>query len=178
MVELFQTLLSEMIAQKIPDLHLVSGFPAYMRKPNGDIVLLEDRGVFAYEDLKQCLGVMKEGLETETFFEKDFSFSFEGGRFRVNAFHDSKGLSIAIRSLFSKAPTLEDVGLGGNLTEILKKGKGLVLVTGPTGSGKSTTLAAMIEYINQNSKRHIITIEDPIEFYFDSKESLVNQREI
>ena len=178
MQEIFSSLLTQMIEERIPDLHFVSGLCAYMRKQNGEIETLHDQGVFTRESLQEFLSIIKPEIKGEEFYERDFSFSFGGGRFRVNAFLDAKGLSIAIRSLYSVIPTLEEVGLGGNMKDMLARGKGLVLVTGPTGSGKSTTLAAMIDYINQNSKRHIITIEDPIEFYFEGKKSLVNQREI
>jgi twitching motility protein PilT len=110
--------------------------------------------------------------------ELDFSYSFDGYRFRVNIFHDARGYNIAIRYIPNDLPTLEAIGITDTIKNLLAKQKGLILVTGPTGSGKSTTLAALINYLNENYKRHIITIEDPIEFNFQNKQCLVNQREL
>ena len=111
--------------------------------------------------------------------ELDSSYQFkDGNRYRVNCYMDTAGYSVALRLIPEKIPTLEELGLGEQIKEMCHKQKGLILVTGPTGSGKSTNLAAMIEYINTNFKKHIITIEDPVEFAFKSKQSLINQREI
>ncbi len=115
----------------------------------------------------------------EEFHELDFSIELKGiARFRVNAFRQTRGEAVVFRVIPSKILTLEELGLPKSLREICKKERGLVLVTGPTGSGKSTTLAAMIDVINNSLKGHIITIEDPIEFVHESKKCLINQREL
>jgi pilus retraction protein PilT len=99
-------------------------------------------------------------------------------RFRVNAFNQNRGSGAVFRTIPSKVLTMEDLGMGQVFREISMEPRGLVLVTGPTGSGKSTTLAAMVDYINDNKYHHILTIEDPIEFVHESKKCLVNQREV
>ena len=119
--------------------------------------------------------------EFEEHWDTDFSYKIDGiGRFRVNAFKDTHGTGGVFRSVPEQVPALEDLGLGfsGVLRELCMHTKGLVIVTGPTGSGKSTTLAAMVDLINRTRKEHIITIEDPIEFVHQSKECLINQREV
>ena len=111
--------------------------------------------------------------------ECDFSVSIESGeRFRVNAYKQKGNFAIAIRTITSHIPDFDTLGLPEVLKNFAEKHKGLVLVTGPTGSGKSTTLASLINIINENQQRHIITLEDPIEYVHDHKQSLVNQREI
>jgi twitching motility protein PilT len=111
--------------------------------------------------------------------EIDFAIDLKGiARYRINAFYQSKGEAIVFRTIPTKIMSLEELGLPEILADLTKKTKGLILVTGPTGSGKSTTLAAMIDYINQNKKLHILTIEDPIEFVYDPKLCLINQREL
>jgi len=113
--------------------------------------------------------------------EKEIDFSLhipELGRFRVNIFHQRQGLGAVFRVIPQKIPSMEELGLPKVIQELIDLDYGLILVTGPTGSGKSTTLAAMIDYINTNKDGHIITIEDPIEFIHKSKNCVVNQREV
>ena len=111
--------------------------------------------------------------------EVDFSVSLESGdRFRVNAYKQKGNYAIAIRTITSQIPTFETLGLPDVVASFTEKHKGLVLVTGPTGSGKSTTLASLIDIINSNQERHIITLEDPIEYVHHHKKGIVNQREI
>ncbi len=113
-------------------------------------------------------------------FELDSSYTtFKSAeKYRINIYHDTEWYSVAFRTIPKDIPTLEELGLGDNIKAMCEKSKWLVLVTWPTGSGKSTNLAAMIDYINTTSKKHIITIEDPVEFVLKSKQSLVNQREV
>jgi twitching motility protein PilT len=123
----------------------------------------------------------KNRHELDNTWDTDFGYSLEGaGRFRVNAFRDIHGVGGVFRSVPEQVPALEDLGLGfsGVLRELCMHTKGLVIVTGPTGSGKSTTLAAMVDLINRTRTDHIITIEDPIEFIHRSKSCLINQREV
>jgi twitching motility protein PilT len=121
----------------------------------------------------------KQRKDFEEFFETDFSFEVPGvARFRVNAFNQNRGAAAVFRTIPSKVLTMDDLGMGQIFRDVSLLPRGLVLVTGPTGSGKSTTLAAMIDYINDNRYDHILTIEDPIEFVHESKRCLVNQREV
>ncbi|MCC3864339.1 type IV pilus twitching motility protein PilT [Terrisporobacter petrolearius] len=121
----------------------------------------------------------KNFKKIEKYGECDFSVAVESGeRFRVNAYKQKGSYAIAIRAITSQIPSFDDLGLPDILKNFTEKHKGLVLVTGPTGSGKSTTLASLIDIINKNQQRHIITLEDPIEYVHQHKKSLVNQREI
>jgi twitching motility protein PilT len=121
----------------------------------------------------------RQRRDYEEFFETDFSFELPGiARFRVNAFNQDRGAAGVFRTIPSKVLTLEDLGCPPFFQEVTRHPRGLILVTGPTGSGKSTTLAAMIDFINNNDYSHILTIEDPIEFVHQSKKCLINQREV
>ena len=121
----------------------------------------------------------KQRRDYEEFLETDFSFEIPGiARFRVNAFNQKRGAAAVFRTIPSKVLTLEELKAPESFKDIVSVPRGLVLVTGPTGSGKSTTLAAMMDYINDNRYEHILTIEDPIEFVHVSKKCLVNQREV
>lgn len=134
-----------------------------------------------YDTEKLCREIMSEE-QYEKFTragEYDFSFSLPGaGRFRVNVFKQRGSVAMAARLISSRIYSFKELGLPETLTELARKSRGLVLVTGPTGSGKSTTLASMIDVINSNYRRHIITLEDPIEFMHANKKSIINQREI
>ncbi|MCW8997200.1 MAG: type IV pilus twitching motility protein PilT, partial [Kangiellaceae bacterium] len=121
----------------------------------------------------------KQRKDFEEFYETDFSFALPGiARFRVNAFNQNRGAAAVFRTIPSQVLTLEELGAPNSFKEMCMHPRGLVLVTGPTGSGKSTTLAAMIDYINDNHYGHVLTIEDPIEFVHESKKCLINQREV
>ncbi len=121
----------------------------------------------------------KQRKDYEEFLETDFSFELPGiARFRVNAFNHNRGAGAVFRTIPSQVLTLEELGAPAVFKDICMHPRGLVLVTGPTGSGKSTTLAAMIDYINDNDYGHILTVEDPIEFVHESKRCLINQREV
>jgi twitching motility protein PilT len=121
----------------------------------------------------------RQRRDFEEFLETDFSFDVPGvARFRVNAFNHNRGAGGVFRTIPSKVLSMDDLGMGQVFKDVSMLPRGLVLVTGPTGSGKSTTLAAMIDYINDNKFDHILTIEDPIEFVHESKKCLINQREV
>jgi twitching motility protein PilT len=166
--------------QGASDLHLSAGLPPMIRV-DGDVRRInlppmEHKQVHSliYEIMND-----KQRKDFEEFLETDFSFEVPGvARFRVNAFNQNRGAGGVFRTIPSKVLTMEDLGMGQVFRDTSMVPRGLVLVTGPTGSGKSTTLAAMIDYINDNKYEHILTIEDPIEFVHESKKCLVNQREV
>lgn len=165
------------------DLHLSSNYCPCIRI-DGEMVFLTDLPPVSPADADAMLKAImpeKNRQELDADWDTDFGYTLEGaGRFRVNAFRDTFGTGGVFRSVPEKVPSIEDLGLGfaGVLRELCMHTKGLVIVTGPTGSGKSTTLAAMIDLINRTRKEHVITIEDPIEFLHQSKNCLINQREV
>lgn len=165
---------------KASDLHLASGSPPILRV-NGDILPLKMSPLSA-DDVKQLIySVMTEQQRAayENDMELDFAISFgESLRFRVNAFNTINGPAAVLRNIPTQILTLEAIHAPEILKRLASLHRGLILVTGPTGSGKSTTLAAMVDYINKNFNRHILTIEDPIEFVHQSQKSLVNQRQV
>ncbi|OEY66483.1 type IV pilus twitching motility protein PilT [Marinobacter sp. X15-166B] len=166
--------------QGASDLHLSSGLPPMIRV-DGDVRRI-NLPPMEHKDVHGLIyDIMndKQRKDFEEFLETDFSFEVPGvARFRVNAFNQNRGASAVFRTIPSKVLTMEDLGMGQVFKDIASVPRGLVLVTGPTGSGKSTTLAAMVDYINDTRYEHILTIEDPIEFVHDSKKCLVNQREV
>ena len=162
------------------DLHLSAGLPPMIRV-DGDMRKVNVPAL----DHKTVHGLVydimnyKQRKDYEEFLETDFSFEIPDlARFRVNAFNHNRGAGAVFRTIPSEILSLEDLGTPPIFKEIADTPRGLVLVTGPTGSGKSTTLAAMIDYINAKSYEHILTIEDPIEFVHQSKKCLLNQREV
>lgn len=163
------------------DIHFSVGVPPMIRK-NGIIIPIENYNKLSVEDAKQLVHQMLADDKKDTLMQLgDVDFSYiipKVGRFRVNIYKQRGSYSIAIRILTSEIPTLESLGLPAVVRGLANKKKGLVLVTGPTGSGKSTTLAAMIDYINKTRRTHIITIEDPIEYLHKHGNSIINQREI
>jgi twitching motility protein PilT len=162
------------------DAHITSGEPPRVRV-HGDIKRLE-HDVLSAEDVHNMVFDIMSDSQRRIFQEtNDIDFSFELGdiaRFRCNVFRGRLGEAAVFRTIPTKVMTIEDLGLPPILKDISDKEKGLVLVTGPTGSGKSTTLAAMVDYVNSNKEGHILTIEDPIEFVHKSKKCLINQREV
>lgn len=173
-------LLKFSVSQKASDLHLSSGMPPMLRI-NGDVKKINLPPLSGTQVNHMLQDIMKESQKKEfdEFMECDFSFEITGlSRFRVNAYQQNRGPAAVFRTIPSKILSLEDLNAPKKFAEFMKLKKGLILVTGPTGSGKSTTLAAMIDYYNENFNGHILTVEDPIEFVHESKKSLINQREI
>ena len=173
-------LLAFSVKNNASDLHISAGMPPLIRV-DGDIRRinvppLEDKEVHSliYDIMND-----KQRKDYEEFLEADFSFELQDlARFRVNAFVQNRGRAAVFRTIPSRVLTLEDLKAPKVFQDISLQPRGLVLVTGPTGSGKSTTLAGMIDYVNDNKHDHILTIEDPIEFVHESKKCLVNQREV
>ena len=173
-------LLSFSVKNKASDMHLSGGLPPMIRV-DGDIRRINIPPLDHKEVHNLIYDIMndKQRKDYEEFFETDFSFNLPGvARFRVNAFNQERGAAAVFRTIPSEVLSLEDLKAPKFFEELCTKPRGLVLVTGPTGSGKSTTLAAMINHINANDYAHILTIEDPIEFVHISQKSLINQREV
>lgn len=166
--------------QDASDLHIASGSPPYLRL-HGNMVKLNFRDLTKEECQALIFEILNEKqrkLFTDH-WEMDCSYHLDGvGRFRCNIFMQKRGIAAVFRIIPEKIKTVEELNLPQSILDLINVQKGLVLVTGPTGSGKSTTLASLIDYINSNEQSHILTVEDPIEFVHNNKKSLVNQREI
>jgi len=166
--------------QNASDLHVTTGETPCLRL-HGEIMKLNHPPLSAQEAQNLIFEILtekqkKQFIET---WELDCSYSVEGvGRFRCNVFMQRKGLGAVFRIIPTKIPSLADLSLPNSLLDLVNVHKGLILVTGPTGSGKSTTLSALIDHINNTEACHILTVEDPIEFVHENKKSLVNQREV
>jgi len=173
-------LLAFAVKNKASDLHLSAGLPPMIRV-NGDVRRINLPPMEHKDVHAMVYDIMNDSQrkQYEEFFECDFSFAVPNlARFRVNAFVQDRGAGAVFRTIPSKVLTLEDLNCPKTFKDISDQPRGIVLVTGPTGSGKSTTLAAMVDYINENRYEHILTIEDPIEFVHTSKRCLINQREV
>ena len=168
------------VKQGASDLHLSAGLPPMIRV-DGDIrrINVPEMDHKQVHDMIYDIMSDKQRKDYEEFLETDFSFEIPGlARFRVNAFNHNRGAGGVFRTIPSKILSLEDLNAPKIFEEISEYPRGIVLVTGPTGSGKSTTLAGMVDYKNDTEYGHILTVEDPIEFVHDSKKCLVNQREV
>ena len=176
-----ELLLQEVINQHASDLHIQVGLPPMLRV-DGALAPIANTPTLTSEMTEKLIFSILDSDQQQILLkdkEFDFSFSFGNlGRFRVNAFHERGNLAAAFRLIPNEMPTIEELGLPSIVSSFADYPRGLVLVTGPTGSGKSTTLAALIDKINTEKAEHIITIEDPIEFTHKSKRSVVVQREV
>jgi len=174
-------LLKRLVGEGASDLHLCAGQIPYWRI-DGDIKPIADAKIIGSDEVYNLLEPVLDEKSKASFEDNrdaDFAYSVPDiARFRVNLYRDDKGASAAFRLIPNKILTLEQLGMPSVLKKLCDHPKGLVLLTGPTGCGKSTTLAAMIDYINSTRESHIITMEDPIEFVHTSKKSLINQRQI
>jgi twitching motility protein PilT len=176
----FAELITNVIASGASDLHLSVGAPPVMRL-NGELVRIGDKPLTSQDTRELVYGLLNQAQrqKLETDLELDLSYAVPGRvRFRVNAYYQRASLGAAFRVVPTDLKSLEELSLPLSLRDWVHKPRGLVLVTGPTGSGKSTTLAAVIDKVNRTRKGHIMTIEDPIEFLHEHRGCLVNQREI
>lgn len=174
-------LLEEALSAGASDLHLVNGVPPTLRI-NGQLSFVPEKEVLTKEGVKQLVFELLSEEQKELFLtnkELDFSFDYQGkGRFRINAYYQRGSMAAALRLIPKKIREIEELNLPSILHQFTKLRQGFILVTGPTGHGKSTTLAAMIDEINQNRTCHIVTIEDPIEYVYDHKRAIISQREM
>src|SRR6478609_3522961 len=162
------------------DIHIKVGSPPHIRL-DGELTPLSDELVQAADTERVAFAVMPK-IRAEEFIasnEADFAYALNGvGRFRVNVFRQRGSVAMVLRHILPGIPPMEELGLPPVVRRLAEEKRGLVLVTGPTGSGKTTTLAAMIDHINETQARHIVTIEDPIEVLHPDKKSIINQREV
>jgi twitching motility protein PilT len=177
----FADVLTRMSEERASDVHLSPGFPPAMRV-RGKIVPLEEYGPMLPQQTRDTVYSLLNDDQRKRFESRkqlDLAYAVPGvARFRVNCFFQRGSISAAFRRIPHEIPKLEDLGLPAVLEEFTRKPRGFILVTGPTGSGKSTSLAAMMDIINREREEHILTIEDPIEFLHQHKRCIVNQREI
>ncbi len=177
---IIEDLMEEVVERKGSDLHLSAGLPPYIRI-NGHLTPTE-RDPLTPEECQRLIFAMLNNNQRKAFeqnWELDCSYGVKGlARFRVNVYKDRGTVAACLRVLAAKVPDMDDLNLPPIVKELSEKPRGLVLVTGPTGSGKSTTLAAMIQTINKTRAEHILTIEDPIEFVYESVKSVIHQRQV
>lgn len=173
-------LLNQAVKKKASDIHLISHLPPYVRI-NGDLQPLLNEEL----DEKDIELLVKGAIDSNLFkkfqIEKDLDFAYatpEGGRFRINIHWEKGNIGLSARTIPPKIPTMEEIGMPKVAYDLCNLDRGLILMTGPTGCGKSTSLAAMIDYINKNRRANIITLEDPIEFVFTPKKSVIRQRQL
>lgn len=176
-----ELLLEDVIRKRASDLHLQVGLPPMLRI-DGSLVPIPGQPVLDEEKVEKLVfAILDQDQQQILLKDKEFDFSFafgDLGRFRVNAFHERGNLAAALRLIPNEIKTISELGMPQIINDFANYPRGLVLVTGPTGSGKSTTLAALIDKINTEKSHHIITIEDPIEFTHKSKKSVIVQREV
>ena len=177
-----QKLLEHQIKNGCSDLHIITGEPPLFRIKNGELKPLEGTKAYTKEDVEKTILeiIGEEGLK-KLQSKKEFDASMEKpglSRFRITCYEESRGPAVAIRAIPFEIPKPKSLGIPTEILERVLRTDGLILVTGPNGSGKSTTLASLIEYINENRQAHIITIEDPIEFTFKRKKSVISQRAV
>ena len=174
-------ILKTSVERRASDIHIKVGSPPVYRIDGQLTPMIEHRRLTQEDVVKLAFGMMNQG-QRDRFKQKneaDFAYGVPGlGRFRVNVFQQRGTVGLVLRSIPTKMASVEELNLPPVITKLCQENRGMILVTGTTGSGKSTTLASMIDYINSNRTEHIMTIEDPIEFLHRDKKSLVNQREI
>ncbi len=176
----FYEVISKIVTHNVSDIHVLEEENLYVRNASWEIKSVDDT-VMGQEEIYWFLQDILPPEKLDSLMEwdeVDTSYAIAGYRFRINAFQDNQWIRMALRKISWDPPTLEEIWFGETVKKILNKTKWLVLVTWPTGSWKSTSLAAMIDYINEHKKCHILTLEDPIEFVYQKKNSLISQRDV
>jgi twitching motility protein PilT len=180
MIEM-QELLKDMVKIKASDLHIKAPTGPIFRI-NGELVHAERNGVVTPEDVEGAFAQISKEDQRGVFeaeHELDFAYSVPGlARFRVNVQRQRGSISLVLRLIPFRIPTIDELGLPQTLKELIMRPRGLVVITGPTGSGKSTTMAAMVDYLNHTQRRRVITIEDPIEYIYNDDKCVISQREL
>lgn len=173
-------LLQTAVDEKASDLHLVAGLKPVLRV-DGELNALEEKEVSPKILEQMVLSILNEKQKDALLQQRDLDFSYslgQGARFRINIHYERDNLGLVARVINEKMPTIDEINMPKITYNLVNLNQGLILVTGPTGCGKSTTLAAMVSYINENRRCNIITLEDPIEFMFQSKKSIIIQRQL
>lgn len=168
------------VEQKASDIHLTVGLPVMFRV-NGELIDIDKGSVIEKKEIEQGVFSLISDEQKKEFIENrelDFGVNINGDRFRINIYFEKDNIGLVARVISEKMPTLEELGTPDIITNLLKLNQGLILVTGPTGCGKSTALASMINYINSNRRCNIVTMEDPIEYIFKPEKSIVVQRQL
>jgi twitching motility protein PilT len=182
LIEKYTQLIDEVVKNRITDLHLGSGDFPYIRMMNRNVEPVESFGKLSYEDIIEFIHFMNPDLVRESIevIKTGLTFIYEkdGTRFRANVSKNNEWIAIALRTIKKDLPTAEWVWLKWNLLKLLQEDRGLILITGGTGSGKTTTLMAMVNYLNENFHKHIITVEDPIEYVIKNNKSLIHQKQV
>ena len=178
----FLKLIDEVIKGGITDIHLWSNNYPYVRVVNRNVEAAESFGILSYEDMVHLIWFMNPLITEEKIktTEKwiNFIYEYQWTRFRANVSKNSEWVAVAMRTIKKNTPTAESVGLGKNILKMLNEDRWLILVTGGTWSGKTTTVMAMIDYLNKNCNKHIITVEDPVEYLIKNNKSLIHQKQV
>lgn len=178
----FTKFIEEVIQNTITDIHIGSGNFPYVRVANRDVQPVEKFWKVTYGQLIELIIFMNPLLNQEKLETIDTGISFiyehQGTRFRANVSKNNEGMAVALRTIKKTTPTAESVGLSDNILKLLNADRGLILVTGGTGSGKTTTVMAMIDYLNKTQHKHIITVEDPVEYIIKNDQSLIHQKQV
>ncbi len=178
----FLQFIDEVISNGLSDVHITSGDFPFIRTPDREVTPVSSFGRISFDELIGLILFMKPDINTEEIINlqtgKNFIYENAGTRFRINVSRNEEGIAIAMRTIRKKIPTVEGIGLKGVMLDLLQKDRGLILITGGTGSGKTTTLVAMIDYLNKHFHKHIITVEDPIEYLMKNEKSLIHQKQV
>ncbi len=178
----FIKLIEEVVTNSVTDIHIGSDNFPYVRVTNRDVQPVEKFGKITYEQLIDLIIFMNPAISREQLDGMDiginFIYEYQGTRFRANVSKNSNGFAVALRTIKKQTPTAESVGLSENILKLLNVDRGLILVTWGTGSGKTTTVMAMIDYLNKNQHKHIITVEDPVEYLLKNDQSLIHQKQV
>lgn len=178
----FKTFVDIVISNTITDMHIGSGSYPYIRESNREITPITQFGIVSYDDIISLVIYMNPLLNQEKIENTktgiSFIYQYKGTRFRANVSKNNDGVAIALRTIKKNTPTAESVGLNENVLKLLNEDRGLILVTGGTGSGKTTSVIAMIDYLNKNKHKHIIMVEDPVEYILKNNQSLIHQKQV